>query len=104
MNPTKVPSYHDIQNVARICTGYGDWYDAQLLRLIRKGDAEEFARLEQVYPAHTDLVKHYRQYAIVCRSLSSKGCTNEISEWCPSCRTYYCDDCILTHSEEEQED
>lgn len=94
------PTPHDVQNILSIKSGYGDWWDAKLIRLIAEGDAEEYARLEKIYPAYTDLLRQYRSRGITCRS--DTICERLISEWCASCRQYYCDTCYLNHADEEQ--
>lgn len=91
-------SPYAVSNLQQILSGFGDWWDAHLLRLITKGDGEEFAKLEQVYPAHTDLVTQYRRNGTGCPL-----CSDGISEWCPSCRTYFCDGCFLEHKDKEME-
>lgn len=47
-----VPSQHDIAHMGDIIAGSGDWFSADLLRLIRKADGQNRERLRQVFPEH----------------------------------------------------
>jgi hypothetical protein len=52
-------SPHDRDNIGRILGGYGDWFSAQLLRLIMKADKQNRERLRLAFPDH---VRAYEQY------------------------------------------
>ena len=45
-------SEHDKENIGEILAGYGDWFSADLIRLIAKADAQNRARLARVFPDH----------------------------------------------------
>lgn len=45
-------SEHDKRRVGEILGGYGDWFNAQLLRLIAKCDQDNLETLRSVYPSH----------------------------------------------------
>lgn len=47
-------SEYDRKHMADILAGQGDWFSAQLLRLIAKADHENLKRLRQVYPEHVE--------------------------------------------------
>lgn len=47
-----VLSPFDAENVGSILAGSGDWFSAQLLRLIAKADDKNLALLRSVYPTH----------------------------------------------------
>ena len=38
----------------------GDWFGAEVIRLIAKADADNIALLEQIYPDRVKAVKRYR--------------------------------------------
>lgn len=57
-------SEHDINNIDKILSGYGEWFDAHLIRfldkVIFKADAENFRKLWIVFPEEcTALYRHY---------------------------------------------
>lgn len=52
-------SEHDKVNIDRILGGYGDWFTADLLRLIMKADSRNKEKLRQVFP---DEVTAYEEY------------------------------------------
>lgn len=55
-----IPSDYDVENLSDILTGrLGDWFDADLFRLIRHADGENRELLRMVYPLH---VRAYEQY------------------------------------------
>lgn len=45
-------SQHDLDHMDDIMAGYGDWFSAQLLRLIAKADLKNRARLSIAFPEH----------------------------------------------------
>jgi pyridoxal/pyridoxine/pyridoxamine kinase len=47
-------SGHDREKIDDIMAGYGDWFSAQLLRLIAKADHENMARLRLAFPDHVE--------------------------------------------------
>lgn len=47
---TREVSDHDICHVGRIMEGYGDWFSAQLLRLVAKADTKNRERLRKGFP------------------------------------------------------
>lgn len=49
-------SQYDIDNCSKILLGEGDWFTAQLLRLIAKGDIYNRRLLSEVYPDEVALV------------------------------------------------
>jgi hypothetical protein len=54
------PSRFDLENLRSILTGeLGDWFDADLFRLIRHADLSNRERLRMVYPLH---VRAYESY------------------------------------------
>ncbi len=54
------PSPYDVANLRAILTGQlGDWFDADLFRLIRHADRSNVERLRMVYPLH---VRAYEAY------------------------------------------
>lgn len=50
-------STFDSNHITEILAGHGDWFTAKLLRLIAKADAENLAKLEQVYPQEVGAYK-----------------------------------------------
>lgn len=57
---TKAPSKFDIDNMENIIAGEGDWFSADLLRLIAKADLANRERIRIVYPNH---VVEYEKWA-----------------------------------------
>lgn len=53
------PSTYDIANLSFILKGDGDWFDAELFRLIRHADRHNIERLRMVYPLHVRAYEHY---------------------------------------------
>ena len=45
-------SQFDKENVGAILQGHGDWFSAQLLRLIARADWDNRAKIALVYPDH----------------------------------------------------
>jgi hypothetical protein len=45
-------SEHDKQNVDRIIGGYGDWFSADLIRLISRSDFSNRERFRVMFPEH----------------------------------------------------
>ena len=43
---------HDRDQIENILGGYGDWFSAQLLRLIAKADVDNKELIRQVFPDH----------------------------------------------------
>lgn len=52
-------SSFDQDHIGDILAGMGDWFSAQLMRLIAKADRENLARLELAFPDH---VAAYRNW------------------------------------------
>lgn len=52
---TYEPSEFDKAHVSQILLGRGDWFGADLLRLIAHADAENRERLRMSFPAHVEL-------------------------------------------------
>lgn len=53
---------HDRAHIGRIIAdGYGDWFTAHLLRLIKKADAENRTRLATLYPEEVAAVIEWEQ-------------------------------------------
>lgn len=50
-------SPHDIDSAEAIMLGYGDWYSAQLMRLIRKADPTHRNKLRLAYPDEVRFVE-----------------------------------------------
>lgn len=46
------PSDFDVENLDRILGGMGDWFSAQLFRLIAKADPGNRDRLRMAFPFH----------------------------------------------------
>ena len=47
-------SEHDRDQIENILGGYGDWFSAQLLRLIAKADVDNKELIRQVFPDHVE--------------------------------------------------
>jgi len=47
-------SDHDKAHMQEILAGYGDWFSAELLRLIAKADYENTERLRKAFPDHVE--------------------------------------------------
>lgn len=52
--PDEWLSDHDKERIGEILAGYGDWFSAELLRLINKADAINLWKLQQMYPEHVN--------------------------------------------------
>jgi len=52
-------SDYDKANIANILGGNGDWFSAELLRLIMKADRENRELLRQVFPDHVEAYENY---------------------------------------------
>jgi hypothetical protein len=55
-------SEHDKEHIGEIVAGYGDWFSAELIRLIRKADVQNRARLRTVYPEHVKAVEDWMDH------------------------------------------
>jgi len=55
-------SEYDKQNIEEILGGHGDWFTAQLLRLIAKADKANIANLRIVFPKEVEAVEKFRGY------------------------------------------
>jgi len=53
-------SEYDKANLDRILAGYGDWFSAQLMRLIMKADLTNRELLGQVFPDHVQAYEEYQ--------------------------------------------
>ena len=51
---------YDTENLGKILRGHGDWFNAQLLRLICKADDGNFRKLNAQFPAQCKAVAEYR--------------------------------------------
>ena len=54
-------SEYDRANVGAIIAGDGDWFSAQLLRLIRKADFENRAKLRLGFPDHVAAIERWEE-------------------------------------------
>lgn len=52
-------SEYDIANLPNILRGDGDWFTANLLRLISMADESNLKKLFQSFPEEVDLVNHH---------------------------------------------
>lgn len=52
-------SKHDEEMIDEIMQGYGDWFTAQLLRLLQKADSQNIAKMRQCYPDVVDLYEKW---------------------------------------------
>ena len=53
--PNSLPiSKHDRELIHEIVCGYGDWFSADLVRLINKADKSNTEILRSVYPEHVE--------------------------------------------------
>lgn len=52
-------SPHDMANFDRIVRGYGDWFSAELVRLIAKADKENRERLRIAFPDHVEAYERW---------------------------------------------
>jgi len=52
-------SEHDKEHIGDIIAGYGDWFSAHLLRLIRKADKINREKLRQVFPEHVEAYERW---------------------------------------------
>ncbi len=50
----------DKRHIEDIIGGYGDWFSAELLRLIAKADMQNRLRLAQAYPDHVQAFLEWR--------------------------------------------
>ena len=53
-------SEFDIEMLPRILGGHGDWFTAELLRLITHADVENREKLRKAFPAEVALVDEYQ--------------------------------------------
>lgn len=53
-------SEYDKAEIQTILRGHGDWFTAQLLRLIAKADEGNKEKLRLGFPAEVELVEKYR--------------------------------------------
>ena len=56
---TAILSEHDKEHIADIVAGYGDWFSAELIRLIGKADRENRTLLRQVFPDHVEAYERW---------------------------------------------
>lgn len=52
-------SQHDKEHIGEILAGYGDWFSADLIRLICKADGGNRGKLQSVYPEHVQAYLDY---------------------------------------------
>ena len=57
-------SDHDRAHVAEILRGQGDWFSAQLLRLIKRSDHRRREQMRLAFPTHVDAVIDAEQEGI----------------------------------------
>lgn len=50
---------YDADNVEALCNGHGDWFTAQLFRLICKADESNRYLLSKGFPAEVKVVSNY---------------------------------------------
>ena len=55
------PSRFDLGNIESILAGEHDHFSAQLMRLVKRSDAENRARIRQIYPNHVDAVEMWER-------------------------------------------
>lgn len=77
-------SQYDKENLPQILSGHGDWFTAQLLRLIAKSDNFNRSQLQKGFPAEVALINTY-QY----------GGSEPMCENCGS-YTHHTTDCLYT--------
>jgi len=53
------PSPHTIAHMDEIMDGWGDWFSADLLRLIAKADLVNREKLRQVFPEHVRVYERW---------------------------------------------
>lgn len=53
-------SEYDKEHIGKILMGHGDWFTAQLIRLIAKADPVNLIKLECEYYEEVQAVKQYR--------------------------------------------
>ena len=53
------PSDFDRAHISNILNGMGDWFGADLIRLIAHADAENRERLRQVFPEHVEAYESF---------------------------------------------
>jgi hypothetical protein len=51
---------HDKESIEKILHGHGDWFTAQLLRLIMKADSGNLERLRLGFPEEVAAYEHWR--------------------------------------------
>lgn len=56
---TATPSPHDIIHMEDILSGYGNWFSAELLRLIAKADLDNRELLRRIYPNHVAVFENF---------------------------------------------
>ena len=54
-------SDYDKAHMADILAGHGDWFSAELMRLIMKADFENRARLRLAFPDHVEAYDRYQR-------------------------------------------
>lgn len=52
-------SEYDRSHMSAIMGGHGDWFTAQLLRLIAKADMQNRGRLRQAFPEEVELYERW---------------------------------------------
>lgn len=53
-------SHFDLVRMADVLAGTGDWFSAQLMRLIAKSDHEDLERLRLAFPDHVEAWEAWR--------------------------------------------
>lgn len=53
-------SEYDRANMADIIAGHGDWFSAQLLRLIAKADLENREKIRSAFPEHVEAYERWK--------------------------------------------
>jgi len=64
------PSQWDIENLDLIMSGHGDWFSAELFRLMRKTDAKNRKRLGVAFPFHMEAYYRWESYAVTDKDYS----------------------------------
>jgi hypothetical protein len=54
-------SDYDDAHIADILSGHGDWFSAQLMRLIMKADRSNRDLIAQVFPDHVEAYERYQR-------------------------------------------
>lgn len=50
---------HDVENIARLLGGEGDWWSCHFVRLVARSDFERRRRLRLAFPHHVEVVERH---------------------------------------------